>query len=440
MAQRYGQIILAAGLAVLTAASASVVSAQSTYGCTNLAGRHNLPSVEGVNGFFFPIDPDLRLFHSISEQSIAELAVLSDALKEAGTVLIYAPVPTRALAMPGRLPHIARDYGFKPDLAATVYDDTIRRLTRAGVHGVNVRRALRLSENETPPFFATDPRLTPAGAQRLANAIAAKMSQTDGFAALPKAGFATQAGAVETWPSTNRAILQRHCALKLPEVRAPGYITTKTRAAAQGTDTSIFANQTSGARIALVGSDVTGSPVSNLSGFLSQATGFDVVKYSVPEGGSFAAISSYLTSSAFGDARPAYLVWTNPISNNLAQYGDQPLRELTAAARGACRVSVPFTGGRQVFTIRADLGGLAVRPSNTLFVDADGAPASEAWFDFYSPAGLLRSKVVVRHPEQVKTGRFYVPFSGLWRDGVQSVDISLDVAFGPDTRVSLCFE
>ena len=429
--------VFAIGFALL---AGTELMAQSAYGCSDLDGRHNMPSIEGNNGVFFRLDPDLHMFHSISNESIRQIAKLAAALKETGTTLIYAPVPTRAQAMPNHLPHLAFDYGFETELAATVYDDIIRRLTREQILAVNLRRDLRMSARNGAPFFATDPRLTPEGAKQMAASIAKIIAQTDGYATAPKSQFSTTTGAPRNWPSLMRNKLQRHCMLKLPEVKANEYATTIVQAASATTSNSIFGNRATSHRIALVGTDVTGSPVSHLAGFLAQATGFDVVEYSVADGGSFAAISSYLTSSAFQDVRPAYLVWANPVNNNLADFGDQPMGELTAAAAGRCRISIPVIRGARPNSIRAELNGLDSAQSYTLYVDTGGSNASEISFDFRSRQGLVQNKQVIRHPNQVKTGRFYMPLTGLWREGAQTVDISLDVAFGPDTRISACFD
>ena len=437
MIGRCENFVLAMGFALL---AGTELQAQSAYGCTDLNGHHNIPSVEGNNGVFFRINPDLHMFHSISDESIKQIAKLSEALKATGTTLIYAPIPTRALAMPNHLPHIALDYGFQSELAATVYDDTIRRLSRAQVLTVNLRRALRISAQNALPFFATDPRLTPEGGRQMAAVLAKLISQTDGFEAAPKAQFSTTVGAPKIWPSSMRNNLQRHCMLKLPEVKASEHVTTTLQAFLGTTSNSIFGSQANSLRIALVGTDVTGSPVSNLAGALSQETGFDVVKYSVADGGSFAAISSYLTSSTFQEVRPAYLIWANPIDNNLAQFGDQPMRELTAATASRCRISLPFTRGATPQSIRAKLNGLDAAQPYTLYLDTGGANASEVRFDFTSRQGLVQSKHVIRHPDQVKTGRFYMPLSGLWREGAQTVDVSLDVPFGPNARISACFD
>lgn len=437
------RLVAAGGLAMsLLPILVTSASAQSVYGCTDLAGRHNMPSIEGREGIFYRIDPDLYMFHSISDESVDQLAQLSKALKASGTILVYAPVPTRGVGMPDQMPQLAQDYGFNVDLAATVYVDNLRRLREAEVATADVRRAFRIASEEAVPFFATDPRLTPEGGLLMARAIAETIGQSKGFKAVPKSRFATQPGASAVLPSDMRSKLQRHCMIDLPKVEAVSYVTTRTQAALLGTNSSIFDNQTaaSSSNIALIGTDVTGSPVSNLAGFLSQASGLDVLQYSVKDGGSFAAMSSYLTSSAFQNARPAYLVWTNPINNNLAQFGDQPMRELQVAATGNCPVSLHVSRGSDVNSMRIDLNGLDRRSTYSIYLDADGAQANEAQFEFVSRTGLKRRKTIIRNPEQAKTGRFYMPMSGLWPDGAISVEISLDVPFGPGALVSACLD
>lgn len=436
------RLVMVGGLAMsVIPALLAPAAAQSSYGCVGLSGRHNMPSVEGRNGVFYRIDPDLHMFHSISDQSIAQLGQLSRALSAIGTTLIYAPVPSRAVAMPDHLPQIARDFGFDADLATTVYIDSLRRLELAQIVTADVRRAMRTATTDALPFFATDPRLTPDGARLMSGAIAYAIGQSKGFDAWPKAQFSTQTGMSVTVPSAMRSKLQRHCMVNLPEIEAFEFATARTQAAILDTNSSIFGKKRGhSGYIALIGTDVSGSAVSNLAGFLSQDTGLDVQQYSVPDGGSFAAMSSYLTSEAFQNVRPAYLVWTNPITNNLAQYGDQPLRELSAAIAGNCPVSLRVSRGRDVNSLRVDLSRLDRRQSHTLYVDAAGAAATEARFEFVSRTGLVRRKIIVRHPEQIQTGRFYMPMSGLWQDGAIAVEISLDVPFGPTAHVSACIE
>ena len=419
----------------LTVAATLPAAGQSVYGCNDLAGRHSIPSVEGADGVFYRIDPDLRNFHPFSDEVIAQLADFSGALAALGTTLIYVPLPTKSLAMPDQLPQAAMDLGFDPDLATTVHDEILRRLRESGIHTVDVRAALRAAPDDQPSFFLTDYRMTAAGGRRTAQAISDALALTTGFTDVPKSLFDTRSGGMVTLASDMRGILQRHCLIALPDVQTETFVTTRFQDG-QSTDSTLFGT---GGSIALVGTEYSGEPATNLAGFLSEFTGLNVVQYAVADGGSFAAISTYLTSRSFQESRPAYLIWTNPVFENLAQFGDQPMRELIAAAGDQCRVTLPVASGAEMNAVTADLRSLDPGQSYTLFVDADGAQATMAQFDFTQNDGLIRTKSIFRNPQQAPTGRFYMPMSGLSSGGAQTVRIAFDVPVGPNTRVTACF-
>jgi alginate biosynthesis protein AlgX len=431
--------LCAALLAALVSAAAPA-AAQSVYGCTDLGGRQAHASVEGANGVFYRILPDLQMFHSLSEGSAAQLGQLSAALAPLGTTLVYVPLPTKSLALPDQLPQAARDLGYDAALAATAYDQNLKRLRDAGLPTADLRAALRAGPEAPLSVFATDYRLTADGARRAARAIADTLAATPGFADLPKSRYESRSSGSVTLDSDMRAALQRHCMIALPPVVTDTFTTTRTQSGVATGGNTIFGARTAGARVALVGTEAAVGAAANLAGFLAEATGLEVEQYSVAGGGSFAAISSYLTSREFQDSRPAYLVWVNPAENNLAQWGDQPLRELIAAAGADCRVPLQLSSGRQANALTADLVPLDPGQSYTLFVDTDGAGAGAARFDFLSGSGLIRSRSVFRHPDQVRTGRFYMPMSGLWPEGAQRVEIVLDVPFGGNARVTACFD
>ena len=427
-------------IAGLTSLLAQPVAAQSVYGCTDLSGRISVPSVEGSHGVFYRIDPDLHMFHPFSDESIDLLAELALALAAQGTTLIYLPLPTKSLAMPDQLPQAARDLGFDVTIATTVYDDMFRRLSEAGIMSVNLRSALRTAPERQPSFFGTDARMTPAGARRAAVAMAGVISGLPGFVDLPKSLFETRQTGATIIPSDMYNVLQRHCTAPLPLVQTDTFATTRFQSGATQTDSAIFGAGTADARIALLGTEYSGGAMANLAGFLAENTGLDVIEYAVDDGGSFAAMSSYLTSRAFAEARPAYLIWANPVFNNLAQFGDQPLRELIAAAGASCRISLPLATGFEPNSISADLRGLEPGQTYSLFVDADGAQAAEARFNFTGATGLITSRIISRTLTQVPTGRFYMGMTGLTPSDAQTVRIDLDVPFGINARVSACID
>ncbi len=417
----------------------AAAQAQQAFGCTDLSGRHGLPSVEGTSGVFYTITPDLQMFHPFAHETIEDMAKLSRALASAGTTLIFAPLPAKGLAMPGNLPDAARDLGFDPTLAATTYDETVRQLAQAGVSAVNLRRALVAQDAAQPSVLATDDRLTGHGARRVARAIGDVIATQPAYAEMPKGRFETRSSGTVTLDSDMRTMLQRHCLQPLPAAQMEGFATTRVSASLGASATTAFATSGTAPRVAIMGTDKTADPAANLAGFLSEFSGLDVVEYTVPGGDAFAAISTFVTSRSFQEARPAFLVWMNPVEQSLARTGDQPMAELTAAAAGLCQIPLPVLPGRDATMLIADLGGLDPAQSYTLFLDAEGAPATQARFDFVSGVtGMVRSRTIVRHPKQMPTGRFFMPMTGLPPDGARTLEVVMDVPFGPTARLTAC--
>jgi alginate biosynthesis protein AlgX len=422
-------------LFLLAALLPGTAAAQSAYGCLGLADRHAYSAVEGDGGAFFLLDPDLRMFQPLTEVAAEDIASLSVALAERGTTLVYAPLPTRSLAMPGRLPQAAYDHGFDPDVAATVHDLMLDRLRSRDVATADLRRAMRTADGQTS-FHLADDRITPAGAKRAATALAQTIATTPGYQALPKAQFSTAPSGAVTLPSDMRAALQLRCQVRLPDVVAEGSSTTRAGGGTIGTD--LFAGATNAGGIVIVTTDKAGEPTANLAGALAAATGLETQIYAVPDGDAFAAISSYMTSRQFMDRRPAYLVWVNPIEENMADRGDQPMAELVAAARADCGIPLPMTPGIEAGTLAADLSTMDRSRRYTILVESDGSAATAARFDFRGPDGTVRTRHILRHRNQAPTGRFYMPMTGLWPEGAVGVEITLDVPVASTARVSAC--
>ncbi len=439
--KRLGTLRLAALClsAAMTATIPSLALAQSAYSCSGLDSQQKTAAIEGLDGVFYRVDPDMRMFNAFSDETADQIAALSVALSKLGTTLIYVPVPTKSLAMPDQLPQAARDYGFDANIATTVYLEGLKKLQKRGVLAVDARLSLHAPLTDGPSFFLTDYRMTSSGAGREAKAIADVISKAPGYADMPKGRFDTSPAGKVAIDSAMRSALQRHCLLPLPLAETDAYSSNRIQGSGTAKDNSIFGSTGNSARVAIVGTEVDGDPVANLAGFVAKATGLDTSLYAVTGGGGFAAISSYLTSSAFQDARPAFLIWTNPVNENLANFGDQPFAELIAAAGDNCRVPLPVSVNLQANSVVADLTSLDAGQSYTLFIDANGAPASQAQFDFAASNGLIRTKSIFRNKDQVKTGRFYMPMTSLWPDGAQSVEITLDVPLGNAPRVLACF-
>ncbi|WP_226781751.1 alginate O-acetyltransferase AlgX-related protein [Oceaniglobus trochenteri] len=416
-------------------AGAVQAQAQSAYGCSNLPGRGDLPVVEGLNGVFFRVQPDLRNFFDFSDQTVERLGEFSDALAANGTRLILLPVPTKSLAMPGSLTAETEDFGFDPDLATTVYLDIVKRLEDRGIATADARRAMVQAQASAPAYFQVDHRWTVSGARLAAQAVAARLSGVTGGQG---AQIATRQGDEVVLPSHMYAQIQQHCQMMVPPVATPEVHAQGPNGVQRPEDTSLFSGLLKGGGIAVVGTEYTGEPVTNFPALLAEATGQEVGHYTVEGGGAFAAISSYLTSPAFRAARPAALVWEMPVVAELAHAGDQPMRELIAMAGDTCTVSLKVFSTPGTDWISVDLEDLDPAQDHTLFLDAAGVASREARFIFRARNGETRARTILRHPGQVHNGRFAMPLSGLWPEGAVSVEIELLANFGTAPRVLAC--
>ncbi|MEM8870985.1 MAG: hypothetical protein AAGE38_11325 [Pseudomonadota bacterium] len=419
-------------------AAVGPAAAQSAYGCRALTEAGHLASVEGADGVFYRIDPDLAMYHPFTDETVEAVGALSDALATRGTQLVYVPVPTKSLAMPAYLPREAADFGFDPTLATTVYLDMLRRLEARGVAAVDARLAMR-GTDEGLPMFHTDPRWTANGARRVAAAVGARLDTASARTDSDRARYASHPTGPVTIPSDKRSALQRYCSRALPEARSESYATARLQdRTATAAGTVLFDRGTGAKRLAVVGTEYTALAAANFAGFLSEYTGLDTIQYAVPQGGAFAAISSYLTSRAFQESPPRVLVWENPIHASLARFGHQPMGELIAAATDNCRVPLPLSGQGGLAPLVADLSALDPSQDYTLMFDS-GAGGTEVAFRFTGISGFSHTRHIIRHEGQAATGRFYLPLTGVPIEELNAVEISTDADLGATPRLAACY-
>lgn len=427
---------VAARLAIMATVSALGIGAvagpaeASIYSC-DATELSDIDMVEGIDGTFYRINPDLYSEHWIADPVADNIAALSRMLEAGGTRLVVVPVPTKALVMPEGLPPMASYTGYNPDLAATVYGEAIGQLRRRGVLTVDGRSAMRqVATSGVAPFHALDTRPTPEGLQALANAVEATLADA-GVTPRSRQTYETRQLGAQEIASGMRTQLQRHCAYDLPPVQASAFVTTTAIGAAVQALGPIE-------EAAVVGSGLSGEASSNFVGFISQATGRPTQSlYAVGED-PFAAISSYMTSPSFQSNRPSLLVWEFPIWSELGLRGDQPLVELIAAASRSCTIEVPLRPGGADNRLAAGLGQVPGGAGGVLMLDTGGTPAASVAFRFSAPDGAQRVKSIHRSEGQILNGRFYLPMSGLWPEGVTGVEIQADTGFGSLPRLLAC--
>ena len=407
-----------AGSVILAGATPTL--AQSPHACVRLH-QSPVPSIEGLNGMFFRIDPDLLMDSRLPETLIDDIATLSEVLAARGTKLVFVPVPTKALAMPDQLGPDASRYGYDPRLARALYADTITALRSKGIITVDAVQALAGTGSEQPAFFRTDPRLSNEGLRRLARATSDEL----GPEYLGSTAFSLVEEREVILESQQRFGMQLSCQGTLPEVQ----VKTVRLTPAEGTSTD-------DQKIAVVGSDLAGGPDREFGSFLAKYLRRPV-DHDVRSEDAHAALAAYLTSDRFRLEPPDLLIWHMPIWQNPAAFGDQPFRELIAAASDACQplsgLSLSDDG-----TLSVDLSGIDQDAGRSLRFDGGEARVTEATFRFMSANGSERVRRVIRRDAEIATPRVYMPLSGLWPEGASRLAVKAE-AQGPMTpRVSVC--
>lgn len=464
--------ILAIALTLL-AVPVAAQQAPSAYGCHGLHEDADLATIEGRDGVFYRMASDMRMDRPFSDATVADMAALSRALASRGTTLIYAPIPTKSVAMPAWLPDRAADLGFDLDVATQVQVDILERLEAAGVLTVDLRAALLQAEAGRPTFFPTDTHWTAYGADLGARAIAQVIRAQPMYDTLDKTEYETVETGTGDGVLVMRRILQRRCTETLP---MPVTKTYETRVAASGglldiglggdapldigladntpldiglaDDTAIdiglggetidlFGDDAARLPVAIVGTSFSDLATVNFPGFLAQHSELEVVNYAITGGAQFGAITSYLTSDDYRAAPPAFLVWENPIYTNFAQYGDQPMRELIASAGETCTRPMPFDLSEDGQTMIADLAA-DLTPQDTLFLDTDAPMSDAVAFHFWSADDRVRTRSVRREERLRRTGRFYMPLTGLWPGGARQVEVTSTAKFGQTPTLFVC--
>lgn len=411
----------------------------SGFGCSGLEEVSELQMIEGKDGMFFRILADLRLQHAFTDQTVDNLAAMAKALEKSGTTLIYVPLPTKSQVLPELVPARASLYGFDANIATEIYNDVVRRLEAKGVAAVDIATPMRTSGRNQfgeYPFFQADFHWTAHGAGTAAKAIADKIKTLPAYEDVKPVGFAMQEVQPEPEYSSMRELLQKHCFTHLPRVTAHAYEAVREEATADAGSMDIFGGGDE-ATIALIGTSYSDKPISNFAGYLEHWSGIPVDNYSISGGNQFGSILSYITSREFQEQRPRFMIWENPIYNNLGQFGAAPWAEIVAAALGDCgrQIGVKPTGEK---TVAGDLASLELGGDDVLLADIGSDVSRNVTFTFTGTDGTVRTRAMERSDRLRATGRYFLSLGGIPADAFGKVSVTFDAPVGEATALSVC--
>jgi alginate biosynthesis protein AlgX len=301
---------------------------------------------------------------------------------------------------------------------------------------VDLLEPLTNTDPDIELFFKADFHWTTAGANLVAKAVAATIMQDSGYVGMATSKFETTPTGSEHFVSAMRQLLQKSCVQPLPEATTDTYKTVEVIDPAAAVD--IFGN--AGAdTISLVGTSFSEVAQFNFSGFISQYSGLNVRNLAISGGNQFASISSYLTSKSFDEDKPKYLIWENPIYNNLAQFGEGPLDELVSAVVGGCD---PVAGSALHSAadneLSIDLKDSSLAGVPMLLAEAGSNETRELDLTFTDAEGRVRTQNVVRPPRFRTSGRFFIPISTYSTDGFSTLSIKFDRPGADAAVISAC--
>lgn len=367
---------------------------------------------------FFRIVPDLQMNTRFSDQMIRHIGRISSALSQRGSALVFVPIPTKALAESDLLGPVGTMYGYDARLAKALYLDTLSRIRAEGVTTINALDASNSLYNPQTSFFGTDPRMSPTGLRALANAVAAKV-KLDGEAAQAVSLVPSEPLALA---SPLRFSLQLLCQVELPEVTAQTFSISNPNKLP--IDTSI----------AVVGSTITNDPALGFAAFLSDALQRHVGRNHVAESATD-ALAELLTSIDGSSDLPKTIVWMMPIWENPMVFGDQPVRELTAASTDNCRHMANSTASPSNAYQTAFDSALSFE-NESLKIEVPNSTISQAAITFTNSQGQHRTRNVIRRGNATNT--IFVPLSGLWPQGVSQVSLEISPTPESPPQVSVC--
>jgi alginate biosynthesis protein AlgX len=425
------RFVPAATCAVMAFGATPLAAQTSNYGCNNL----DLASpqlVEGKNGTFYRLTLDFRMNQPLSPEAAGLVGDIAEALRAQGTELIYVPVPTKSLAMPGNIPPGVEGYGFDIDIAEIAYDAFLAKLAEAGVTVVDTMRAMRRAE--AAPFQPTDFHWSPEGARAVAAALGDTIRELPAYDDLEKTGYETEPTDVEPMDSRLRGTIQEYCRQTVPAAEVQGYETTRTSEA--NADSGIFASDSSGPPIALAGTSMSAEATFHFEQFLAEEAELAVANYSITGGNQFGGMTSFLLSEDFRENPPAVLIWENPIYNNLGEFGEMPLRELLAPVAAECSALETETGGSS--DLAAELPEGMLTRESYIEIDTGRANGREAVVTLTGPEGI-EARTPIRRPIRYEPTRWFYQYTApAWRPDFTRVEVTLDRPATDDATLSIC--
>lgn len=264
--------------------------------------------VQGKDGHVFRSEQDFRSDFTMPEDAIALYKEFSDRLKEKNVDLIIAFTPTRGMTARKALPDsdpMTDDY--KPATAIKNYSAAIAAMKAQGIRVVGTPRV----KTGTKYFYKADQHWTTAGANEMAQAVAAEIKKLGSYRSIQKIKFKTFPLKDVSFSGRFNLALEDICHFKVPleTDRLTQTIPPDTKI----DENALFGDKTE-ADIVIVGTSYSKREENdmNFSGALAQHVSAEVYNAAISGGGFDDSLIAYLVSDRFKNNPPKALVWEIP--------------------------------------------------------------------------------------------------------------------------------
>ena len=264
-----------------------IVQAQSQYSCGALREEASYGSeykdlkylLEGKEGWLYRSGQDLQADYTFRHGNEMLLQKLTKGLKSKGIDLVIAFPPTRGIAGYQFAPLIdPLAGGFDPAMALRGYKKMIEELNKDGVHIVGTPEV----KARDAYFFKADHHWKPAGADEMAQAVAAYIKALPSYAGLKKTEYKTVALPEKTNDPTFGPAIQAICKKTVPPEKV---VLTETSPVAAAEGDAILGDNK--AEIVLVGGSNSNREINdlNFSGRLKEYLSTDIYNAAISGGG-----------------------------------------------------------------------------------------------------------------------------------------------------------
>lgn len=293
------------------------------------------PLFQGYDGWFFR-DNDLKMDFSISPETAMYFGRLNQALEAKGTKLIIVPLLSRALMTPGLVNHDDPwQESYDPALAGLSYSDLIADLGAQKISTINLLPMIDIyKENDPYTYnFKRDIHWKPEGAKLVAQTVADELKKLPNYGSLTKVTTISKEREQVGRAGTITEELQKLCK---GDIQAEPFKPYQSERVLEQNADALFGSESASVPIALVGTSFSAVDEFNFLPFLEEYSKLEFANFSIPGGGMFTSIISYLSSPFFQQNVPPIMVWETQSVYNFNKGTENLFRQAIPAIYGPC--------------------------------------------------------------------------------------------------------